>query len=245
MPEIDRRPGATENESMSVSTDQVQGRAAIRTPAANGRLVQPRQEWGPPPYPIHRFTVAQYDEMGRTRILTEEDRVELLEGWIVPKMTRYPPHDGTIDLVIFLLNQLLPRGWFCRAQSAVVTRDSEPEPDVTVVRGNPGDYAKRHPCGRDVGLIVEVADSTVGRDRRKARIYARAGVPNYWIVNLDEGQIEVYGELSGKRIKADYQSKEKLSRGNQTVALVLEGKTIGKLAVAQILPRESSRRNGK
>ncbi len=177
--------------------------------------------------------------------MTEEDRVELLEGWIVPKMTRYPPHDGTIDLVIFLLNQLLPREWFCRAQSAMVTTDSEPEPDVIVVRGKPGDYRTSHPRGRDVGLVVEVADSTVGRDRRKARIYARAGVPNYWIVNLDEGQVEIYGRLSGKGNKANYQSKEILVRGDQTVTLVLDGRTIGKIAVAELLPREPTRRNGK
>lgn len=193
----------------------------------------------PPPYPVHRFTVAEYEKIARAGILTEDDNVELLEGWIVPKMTKYPPHDGTIDLVVYLLNQALPRGWFPRVQNVVVTSDSEPEPDVTVVRGKPGDYYDHHPTGADIGLVIEVADSTVRRDRRKANIYARAGVPSYWIINLDEGQIEIYTQAAGKGKKLVYQSRQTLLRGDEVATLVLDGKNVGKVRVGDILRQPS------
>lgn len=192
-------------------------------------------EPGPPPFPVHRFTVAEYEELMRLGFLDEDSNVELLEGWIVPKMPKHPPHDGTIDLIVFLIQQLLSKGWFPRGQNVVITDDSAPEPDIAVVRGQPGDYRKKHPRGADVGLIVEVADSTVRRDRRKAGIYARAGVPHYWIVNLDDGQIEVFSEPRGKGAKRAYQATEVLS-GGAKLAVVLDGKAVGTLRVKDILP---------
>src|SRR5438034_526801 len=148
-------------------------------------IVLPPSSPEPPPFPVRRFSVAEYEELTRLGILTEYDTVELLEGWIVPKTPKYPPHDGTIDLLNVLLMRLLPLGWYPRVQNSVVTDDSVPEPDVVVVRGSPGDYRDRHPTGADIGLVIEVAESSVSRDRRKAKIYARAGIPHYWIVNLD------------------------------------------------------------
>src|SRR5687767_8474705 len=69
-------------------------------------------EPGTPPFPIYRFTVAEYEELARLGVLTEDSNVELLEGWIVPKMTKYPPHDNCIDLLNHLLTRLLPPKWF-------------------------------------------------------------------------------------------------------------------------------------
>jgi Uma2 family endonuclease len=236
---------------MSSSTSRAEFRESSAKPAValsqNGvQRRPPRWLTSPPPYPVRRFTVAEYDQIARAGILTEDDNVELLEGWIVPKMTKYPPHDSTIDLVAYVLSQILPRGWFARVQNAVVTPDSEPEPDVAVVRGKPGDYRDRHPTGSDIGLIVEVADSTVRRDRRKANIYARAGVPHYWIVNLDEGQIEVYSQAAGKGKKVVYQSRQILLVRENVLTLVLDGKKVGKLRVGDILPQQSNKAdNGK
>jgi Uma2 family endonuclease len=189
----------------------------------------------PPPYPIHRFTVAQYEAIGRQGILTEDDNVELLEGWIVPKTTKYPPHDSTIDLLQFLLTKILPLGWYPRVQNVVVTDDSEPEPDVTVVRGRPGDYRRSHPTGTDVGLVIEVADSTVQRDRRKAKIYARAGIPHYWIINLDERQIETYAQPTGGGADAVYQSRQLLRGGDDTLTVTLDGAALRTLLVRDVL----------
>src|SRR5438046_1682334 len=81
-------------------------------------------------FPARRFTVAEYEQIARAGILTEDDSVELLEGFIVEKMTKYPPHDGMIDLLVQLLQRQLPLTWYPRAQNVLVTSDSEPEPDV-------------------------------------------------------------------------------------------------------------------
>lgn len=188
----------------------------------------------PPPFPIHRFTVAEYDALGRAGILDEDSNVELLDGWIVPKMTKHPPHDSTIDLLYQLLTRLLPKAWYPRCQNVVITSDSAPEPDLAVVRGKPSDYASQHPGGENVGLIIEVADSTVGRDRKKAAIYARAGIPQYWIVNLDDRQVEIHSQPAGTGRKRTYRTREVL-RGRSSFDIVLDGKSIGSLAVRDIL----------
>jgi len=229
-----------ENGAMSVPTSRPQPAArplaTSASPAPSPARQKPASDFLRPPYPIRRFTVAEYEQIARADILDEDSNVELLEGWIVPKMTKYPPHDGTIDLVVYLLNRLLPAGWFPRVQNVIVTPDSEPEPDVAIVRGKPGDYRGRHPSGSDIGLIVEVADSTVRRDRRKAGIYARAGIPSYWIVNLDDGQIETYADAVGKGKRVVYQSRKILLHGENDVTLVLDGKDVGKLRVGDLLP---------
>jgi Uma2 family endonuclease len=146
--------------------------------------------FGVPSFPVRRFSVAEYERMAEIGLLTEDDSVELLEGWIVPKITKYPRHDTTIDILTQLLGRLLPPGWFLRVQNVLVTSDSEP--DVVVTRGEPKEYWKTHPRGSDVALVIEVSESSLRRDRRKRRIYARAGVPIYWIVNLDANRIEIY-----------------------------------------------------
>jgi Uma2 family endonuclease len=187
----------------------------------------------PPPYPIHRFSVAEYEELTRIGFLSEDDKVELLEGWIVPKMPKHPPHDGTIDLLLFLLTQILPEGWYPRVQNSVVTADSVPEPDLVVVRGRPGDFRDRHPTGAEIGLVIEVADTTVTRDRAKAAIYARAAVPQYWIVNLQDLQVEVYSQLVGGGSDLDYSSPQ-LVKGDQALSVVLGGETVGTITARQI-----------
>jgi Uma2 family endonuclease len=156
-------------------------------------------------FPPRRFSVAEYDQMGRAGILTEDDSVELLEGVIVEKMTKYPPHDATIDILAELLWRLLPMGWFPRVQNVFVTSDSEPEPDLVITRGRPQNYLQRHPVAGDVALIVEVAESSIHRDRRKRKIYARAGIAQYWIFDLNSGHIEMYAEPD--MAAAEYQRK--------------------------------------
>lgn len=189
---------------------------------------------GIPPFPVRRFTVAEYEELARVGILDEDDNVELLDGWIVPKMTKHPPHDNTIDILQYLLIRMLPLGWYVRGQNSVVTSDSVPEPDIAVVRGEPGEYGDKHPTGEDVGLVIEVADSTVRRDRAKAAIYARAGIPHYWIVNLDDRQIEVFGQPKGKGVKRAYGSREVLY-SDASLPVVIDGNEIGVLATDKIL----------
>jgi len=145
-------------------------------------------------FPVRRFSVDEYERIGRAGILTEDDSVELLEGLIVEKMTKNPRHDSMIDLLAQMLTRLLPPGWFPRAQNVLLTADSAPEPDLVVTHGDPQDYWNHHPTAGDVALVIEVAESSLLRDRRKRRIYARAGIAQYWIVNLVDNQIELFRE---------------------------------------------------
>jgi len=175
-------------------------------------------------FPARRFSVAEYEQIGRAGILTEDDSVELLEGLIVEKMTKYPPHDSTIDILAELLWRLLPMGWFPRAQNVFVTSDSEPEPDLVVTRGRPQNYMKRHPVAGDVALIIEVAESSIHRDRRKRKIYARAGVAQYWIFDLNSGHIEMYAEPNAAA--AEYQRRVMVDVATVVSFTLPEGGTV-------------------
>ncbi len=146
-----------------------------------------------PTEPIWRLSVAQYHAMTQAGILQEDDRLELLEGWLVAKMTKNPPHRISTKLLRQALEQLIPQGWYVDSQEPITLADSEPEPDVAVISGNTTDYRDRHPEAASVALVIEVADATLERDRGiKQRIYARAGIPIYWILNLRDRQLEVY-----------------------------------------------------
>jgi Uma2 family endonuclease len=187
-----------------------------------------------PHFPVRRFTVPEYEKMTAVGILDEDDNVELLQGLIVSKMPKHPKHDGTIDLINYLLMRLLPLGWFVRVQNSVVTSDSIPEPDLAVVRGEPGGFRGQHPTGRDVALVIEVADSTVQRDRAKAAIYADAGIPWYWIVNLEELRVEVYSEPSESGVGSSYR-KSSIMTGDNSLHVVLDGASIGVVRASEIL----------
>src|SRR6266699_2669605 len=123
---------------------------------------------------LARFSVARYQRMIEAGILTPEDKVELLENYVVLKMPRNPRHDSTIQRMLEKLFPRRPAGWSLRVQSAVTLPDSQPEPDFAFVRGSAADYETRHPGPGDVGLVIEVADSSLLRDQQdKTRIYAR------------------------------------------------------------------------
>src|SRR5262245_61942411 len=189
-----------------------------------------------PPFPVCTLTVDAYHRMIQAGILTEDDPVELLEGWIVPKMARNPPHDGAIDLTDEALRARLPAGWRIRTQEAITTTDSEPEPDLAVVRGTARSYANHHPGPSDVGLVVEVADSSLARDRDdKARLYARAGIPCYWIVNILDMQVEVYTDPTGPDPNPAFRQRRDY-RPNDAVPFVLDGVDYGPISVRDLLP---------
>jgi Uma2 family endonuclease len=169
-------------------------------------------------------------------ILTDDDRVELLEGWLVPKMPKNPPHCLSTELTREALARLLPAGFFVNGQEPLTTEDSEPEPDVMIVKGQRRDYLHRHPHGEEIALLVEVSDTTLKRDRKlKKRLYARAGVPLYWIINLSKNQLEVYSEPTIGERQADYKVCQNY-RPDDEVPLVLEGREVGRLSVRELLP---------
>ncbi len=145
-----------------------------------------------PPLPLRRFSVAQYRRLGELGMLTPEDKVELLEGWIVEKMNQRPVHGFLVGLLSEWFQSRLPGGYILRCQLPITTQRSEPEPDIAIVAGVHQDYRDRHPSGTDCRLVIEVADSTIERDRAKAAIYHSAGVEEYWIVNVGSQCIERY-----------------------------------------------------
>lgn len=128
----------------------------------------------------------------------------------------------------------MPEGWHVTTQDPVTLADSEPEPDLMVVRGDGHEYLHRHPQGGEIGLVVEVSDSSLRRDRViKKRIYARAGIPVYWLVDLTARRIEVYGDPQA----ADYASLEVLDP-SKAVTFSLDGHPLGQIAVHAVLPPE-------
>lgn len=189
----------------------------------------------PIPFAPRRFTVEEYRRLGETGVLSEDDRVELLEGVITPKMMHNPPHDGTIMRIDEAIRASLPAGWTIRIQSSLTTPDSEPEPDVAIVRGRPIDYLRRHPTASDTGLVIEVADASLLRDRNKARLYTRAGVSTYWIVNLLDEQVEVLSAPSGPCDNPSYKRTEILRRGEH-VPLTLAGQMVATILADDMLP---------
>lgn len=185
---------------------------------------------------IAQFSVARYQRMIETGILTPEDKVELLENYVVLKRPRNPVHDGTIQLITEALTRVIPSGWRLRTQSTIVLGDSQPEPDFAVVRGDARAYVARHPSPADAGLVVEVAESSLLRDQRdKTRVYARGGIPIYWIVNLVDRRIEVYSQPSGPTLVPSYLALQTFQPGD-TLPLMLDGKVAATLAVADLLP---------
>jgi hypothetical protein len=192
--------------------------------------------WTIPQVPVRRLTVEEYHGMIAAGILKADERIELLEGLLVPKMTRHPPHDLTLGLLEDMLIPCLPAGWFHRGQSAITTADSEPEPDGAVCRGRRRDFDTRHPRAEDTGLAIEVADSSLEQDRTiKLRIYARSRIPIYWIVNIPERQIEVYSQPTGPTADPTYLHRQDYRPGD-SVPLVLDGREVARIAVADLLP---------
>ncbi len=139
-----------------------------------------------------RFTVQEYYAMAEAGILGREDRTELIEGQILAMSPIGSRHAVCVDTITELLFEQVRRRARIRVQGPIRLADrSEPEPDVALLR--PGDYTKAHPGPADVLLVVEVADSTLPFDRRvKVPLYARHGVPEVWIVALDEGKVYVH-----------------------------------------------------
>lgn len=140
---------------------------------------------GPPPIQtalaqmatFRRFTVTEYHELTRIGVLTTEDRVELIDGYLVNKMPQNDPHHSTVQRLTEDLVRLTPTGWRSRIQLPITIGNSEPEPDGAVVRGDRRTYDTRKPTGVDFGVVIEVSDTTLCFDRRfKMAEYAAAGI---------------------------------------------------------------------
>lgn len=171
---------------------------------------------------LHRFTVKVYDEMIKHGILTTNDKVELLNGEILEKMPKGEIHASINDWIGEFLRERLGKKVIVRYQNPIILDDfSEPEPDLVLAKPPRETYFKGHPKSEDIFLIVEISDSTLSFDRNaKADAYARAGIIQYLIVNVQNSTVEDYREPGAD----GFQSKQTL-RGGQTFNLVAFPKT--------------------
>ena len=184
---------------------------------------------------FHSLSVAQYHQMIASGILLEGEPIELIEGYLVEKMSRGTPHDEAMDFLDRALAALVSAGWFVRSQRAITLADSEPEPDYAVVRGVPVRNRGHHPLATELSLVIEVSDSSLGYDRNhKARVYARAGIPVYWVVNVADKQIEVFTQPSGPGEAPAYAQQDVFTVGAD-VPVVLDGNAVGTIAVADVV----------
>ena len=189
-----------------------------------------------PPMPVCRLGVDQYEEMIRAGIVTKDSRIELLDGWLVPKMTKNPPHVLASELVRDALHRSVPAGWCIYSEKPVRVASSMSEPDAMIVRGDRRQFRDRRIQAADVGLVVEVADASLQHDRDfKKNIYAQAGIPVYWLVNLIDGRIEVYTDPAGSQESADYRQRHDYSAA-ATIPLLLDGRQVASIAVRELLP---------
>jgi len=143
------------------------------------------------------INVDEYLKMAEAGILSQEDRVELIDGQILRMSPIGSRHAACVDKISALLHQLIPSGQtIIRVQNPVRLNDySEPEPDIAILKPAADYYAGNHPQAKDILMIIEVADTSFDYDKEiKLPLYAEAGVPEYWIVHLEKQEIEAYRE---------------------------------------------------
>jgi Uma2 family endonuclease len=171
-----------------------------------------------------KITVHEYHEMGKAGILHEDDRVELIEGELVAMAPIGTEHHGATDWLTQALVRAIGDRGIVRVQGSIRLDDrSEPQPDFCILRPRADYYRKTVAMPPDVFFLVEIAHSSLRFDRSiKRPLYARAGVPEYWIVNLVDGEVEICRQPG----KADYASVTVAGRGQVIEPALLPGVAI-------------------
>lgn len=180
-----------------------------------------------------RWTRKEFDRLAEAGILDPSERVQLIEGDIVTMTPQNSPHAASIGKTQRVLERLYGSNVWVRVQMPlIIDPDSEPEPDLAVVPGAPTDYVNEHP--HTALLVVEVSDTTLPLDRdRKRTIYARAGIPEYWIVNLSDHCLEVYRDpFASPGQPGSYRSSQTLNPSEHLSPLGISAS----IAVAGMLP---------
>ncbi|MCU0238446.1 MAG: Uma2 family endonuclease [Pyrinomonadaceae bacterium] len=157
----------------------------------------------------YRLRVEDYEKMIEFGIFNDDDKIELWEGKLVTMSPKGTKHTVSTRKAYKLANEILGKQAEIISQDPIKLDDfSEPEPDLSIVRTN--DYLSSHPTPEDIFLVMEVADTTVLRDREKAKNYARNGIRQYLILNLNTNEIEDYREPAedGYRFKKTYSENE-------------------------------------
>lgn len=187
------------------------------------------------PFRPKRMTVAEYHELIANGGLKESNRFEMLKGVLAEKMTQNPLHAALVEIVRRLIESILPTGLILRGQLPITLADSEPEPDVAIVRGAQTDFLKRHPEPNDVCLVIEISVSSLLTDHYKGGIYAEAGLANYWIVDPVNRLVECYSKPESTAAGFRYSDCQRFGPGD-SVPVIINGREIGKVPAAQLLP---------
>ena len=189
-------------------------------------------------YPVRtrRWTRQEYHKLGDLGILPEDEPVELLDGQLIVAEPKGRPHATAVALAAEALRRAFGAGWFVYTQDPIALDEtSEPEPDVVVVPGDPLDYLEDHPSRP--ALVVEVAETSLYFDRgHKGSAYARAGLSDYWIVNLIDWRVEVYRQPAADRTAAlgwRYLEVRLFGPGTTLVPLA---RADARIAVSEVLP---------
>ena len=170
------------------------------------------------------FTIEEYHRMAEAGILHEDDRVELIEGKIIQMAAIGSRHAACVKRLNKLLVHVVGDSGIVGTQDPVLLPDrSEPEPDLTVLRPREDFYAESHPVPEDVLLLIEVSDTSLEFDREvKLPLYARAGIPEVWIVDLQNSEIVTYSRPEG----SDYKQTERAGRDASVAPSMLPGFTL-------------------
>jgi Uma2 family endonuclease len=174
---------------------------------------------GPVPFVRRRFTVDEFQRMSETGILTPDDHVELIDGEIIARNPIGTPHAACMSRTEEVIRSLLdPAAYLVRSQLPVrLAADSAPQPDIAVVTRRVDFYLHAHPTPTDIHLLIEIADSSVNYDLRiKTSIYARSGVPEYWVVDLVHDVMEVRSNPVG----GDFAEVRTLRRGDVVMSSI-------------------------
>lgn len=169
------------------------------------------------PLPTRRFSVVEYEAMGAAGILEEDDRVELIEGHIVPMSPIGIRHSYCVDFLNVTLVRQMPDEVTIRVQGTLRLGNwSQPEPDLALLRKREGGFWKEHPDERSALLVIEVADSSLRADLRvKVPMYAAQGVPEVWVVDVLRRQVHVFTEPRAE--SRDYGNHQVLKEGSELV----------------------------
>lgn len=168
--------------------------------------------------------------MGELGLLAPDARVELIDGEIHDMSPIGPLHSGVVIRLIRFFSLQAKKRWIVSSQNPVgLDNYSEPQPDLVLLKPAPDDYVSHHPAPDDVILLIEVADSSLDFDRgKKLQIYARAGIPEFWIVNLQDSTVEVYRDphFIGYESKTILRTGEKASPAAFPAAMVDVGELL-------------------
>lgn len=181
-------------------------------------------------YTVRKFTVEEYYKLAEVGILSEDDRVELIEGEIVVHSPIGSRHAACVKRLNALFSSRAQNKAIVSVQDPIrLSEHSEPQPDLALLKPHPDFYAEEHPSPQDVLLIIEVTETSLEYDKSvKLPLYAKHGIPEVWLVDLAQGRMEVHRKPQGER----YMSAQKFKR-DQTIAP--EALPEVKLAVDEIL----------